>query len=1029
MQARSLLVVILSLLVLVSPRPARAIAQRTGDFELEIDAPWRMEPRGPNKVYGAIPIQVSIHDADQPATSMDRLLQKIITATQEGIPTDLPGPTDVSSKLERLEQRKQEGILTLMLYAAAEVLEYIDGYIRNVLGFELFPADILPTTVTLNRFQSLVIFEETGGIFLPRQTFTLANIHEVERTVGLWQFAENQQVGLDSPFAPPPRPSHRLCRRWQGQDCSAFVSLRPTSEWHLTALYTPANAIPGQDVRLRAELRVSVVDDGVAATRTYARILNVHLGKEPLPKFDAGWAYGDLHYHSQGTDNDGESGYSYRGTLQAMSALGLDFTFATDHASNSAQIGSIQPAIDFWEVLHPLPRGLRDLSPDRFAFGIDLLNGPLGGNREVTSYPRSTGTGTELAAPQLFLGSEVDVIPEADRILSFEACKEVPGWMKTIVLLSRGDITPFEEYICGTLADPQPDGRELALDTQGPNNGSLLSTSFYGRQHLLHLPVDGQRRNAFIPSNTSKYGGATRRLGEILDLELDQRQKGYAFLAHPFANATGGEIGRLGPDLLPYSKEQLADAYASPYILGLQIWNENPLLVSEANEARPFVSPAWEARSGSDHAYDVQQWDLQQLFGLDKARTAALPWLQPDQPRRIFAAGGSDAHGDFNYRREGHFFGTDRAASTAIGTPRNLVYVGEPQGAAIAGAAGTGRPLSQAQVVDGLRSGNFSVTDGPAVRVVVDADGHGSIDPEDVPMGGVHAQAAGGPFKVIVEWKSSEEFGPVAEIKLFVGVWAPGFVHSGMVYMPSHPDIPNYAKTNNTFFQPGTNRPFVKAPNLPYWYDPEPTSRLFIEPKTPEEAHAGKRVVTIDPGLYLVGQDVCLDYVVGGSPTGEPGPTGGSNPVPYLDTSYDEILQGQVNGSVVFQSYCGRREFQNAKRPERMFIRAEVRNGDMPGTSSECFTDDGGTRRCAYHQAYSNPVWVNVAPCPPSVCPIGGTQGGGSGSGSTGLPQKIVTQPHGTVTLNPTSTGSTPTWGTLQTTTTTSGTVTLSPIR
>ena len=115
---------------------------------------------------------------------------------------------------------------------------------------------MFPRIVTLNQFQSLMIYEEINGVFVPRQTFTLSNIHEVERTLGLWQYADNQH-GPESPFTPPPRPSYSLCRRWQGQTCSGFAALRPTSEWNLTAMYTPAIATPGHNVRLRADLRVS----------------------------------------------------------------------------------------------------------------------------------------------------------------------------------------------------------------------------------------------------------------------------------------------------------------------------------------------------------------------------------------------------------------------------------------------------------------------------------------------------------------------------------------------------------------------------------------------------------------------------------------------------------------------------------------------------------------------------------------------------------------------------------------------------
>src|SRR5262249_8207216 len=148
-------------------------------------------------------------------------------------------------------------------------------------------------------------------------------------------------------------------------------------------------------------------------------------------------------------------------------------------------------------------------------------------------------------------------------------------------------------YICDTMGDPKPDGRMLAYDVQGPDSGNFLSTRFYARQHLLHLPVDGQRKNGFIPSNTSKYGGATRRLGGMMDVELGQRQKGYAFLAHPFARDTGVKVGRLGPDLIPYSNEQLGDAFKSPYILGLQLWNEDSLFESPSTDLHPFAPPAW----------------------------------------------------------------------------------------------------------------------------------------------------------------------------------------------------------------------------------------------------------------------------------------------------------------------------------------------------------------------------------------------------------------------------------------------------
>ena len=1000
---RKLFALLMTLLRLAAPDPARAMAQRAGDFELEMDAPWRMEPHGSSLRYGAIPIQVSIHDADQPATADDGMLQQIISVMQ-----GYPAIQVVFAFLE--------DPIDALLGPADEILAWF--------GIDVVPHGEMPPIVTLDRFDSLFIDEEINGQFVRRQTFTLANIHEVEKTVGLWAHSA-AQWGPEAGGTPPARPTHSLCRRWQGQDCSTFAPLRPTSEWHMTAMYTPTNPAPGRDVRLRTVLRVRTFRDGVASIQSFNRILTVHLGETAMPKFGTDWAYGDLHYHSQGTDNDGESGYSYRGTVQAMSALGLDFAFATDHASNSRQIGSARPIFSD-ELVLPLMRGLRDMSPDRFAFGIDVLNGSIGANRQVTSFPRSTGSGSELVASQLFLGAEVDIAPEMlpGETSSARFCLNVP---KALKALDQKSFFP-DDFWCDKMSELQADGRELLYDVQGPDSGSLLSTRFYARQHLIHLPVDGQRKSAFIASNTSKYGGGTRRLGEILNVELAQRQKGYIFLAHPFAQGSGEGVGGLGPDLVQYTQTQLDDAFDSPYVLGLQIWNEDSLSSAKANDAEPFPSPYWEDQHQPFNFYNFQKWDILQLSGLDKARTASLTWLPSGEPRRIFAAGGSDAHGDFNYRREGYFFGTDKVSDTAIGKPRNLVHVGEAAGSVISTTAGIGRPFSQGQVVDGLRSGNFAITDGPAVRVMVYVNKNGVIDATDVPMGGVHRHRIDGAFQVIVEWKSSPEFAPVAEVDLLVGAWADGVV-DGMVYTRAY-DGP-IANFDNSYIQPGTAKVFVETPNIPYWYDPNPQNALFVKP-TAAEAYQGQRIVTIDPAKYPVGIGACVTSeptsakktapstgtsrtsqaataATTASLTSTPKPpttggttTGTGGTVVYLKKSFAQQMEDLLNGVFDPGPGCIRREFQNAKTPSRMFVRAEVRNQPAPDSSALCSDNSlSGLPPCVRRVAYTNPVWINVEPCTNVITCAAG----------------IVSDLSGTLTTNLASGGSTgPVSGTLGTT-------------
>src|SRR5262249_8622649 len=146
-----------------------------------------------------------------------------------------------------------------------------------------------------------------------------------------------------------------------------------SAEWHATIAYTPQQYVVGgtlaskvspyghlDSALLTVQARVARAGEscGTAAnwpeTTRFDRLqksswwngyvittsLSVRLG-DALPRFDEGWVYGDLHYHSQGTDNEGESAYSYRSTIQAMRAMGLDFIFATDHASDSGQVTDI----------------------------------------------------------------------------------------------------------------------------------------------------------------------------------------------------------------------------------------------------------------------------------------------------------------------------------------------------------------------------------------------------------------------------------------------------------------------------------------------------------------------------------------------------------------------------------------------------------------------------------------------------------------------------------------------------------------
>jgi hypothetical protein len=538
------------------------------------------------------------------------------------------------------------------------------------------------------------------------------------------------------------------------------------AEWHALANYQPRTVAPGRDVALKLELRVmrnsSANCDETDPSR-YFRFVNyvrVHYGEAPLPKFAGGWAYGDLHYHAQGTDNEGESGYNYRGVSQAMKAIGLDFIWATEHASASEQIMDVDISgkglLCSSGVEARVKAGvLRDMDVRRFS----AMKG-LADSTNALSIQQASGgfRYTPATVPQVFVGGEVDVIPESNTT-AIERLDELCGGLQeklekcsNVCFTCRPKPGPFpnsppevecvrdpaifrccDANVVGTttcksdqLLKFEPStGDYLIQDVQGLNDFK------FGREHLIYLP-DPSFRDGFVASNTSTYGGATRRIWDWLDpqpgiLPEITLKNGVAFLAHHL-NTPGG--GGPGPEGVPWPKSMLNKAWSSPAVLGLEFWNESVRRRSSIRKGES-LSPG-QSRIGREFGYyrdssgcsqdlqlvnrsyagllpsrgtnflfelmpfDVEtgmyeqttsetetslakgsySWDSLNLKGLDPAQTQALSWLPRGEPRKMFIAAGSDAHGDLNYRREGYMRATTAVTDMALGTPRNLVQVG-----------------------------------------------------------------------------------------------------------------------------------------------------------------------------------------------------------------------------------------------------------------------------------------------------------------------------------------------------------------
>lgn len=691
-------------------------------------------------------------------------------------------------------------------------------------------------------------------------------------------------------------PMHRCTPNVDVSRCRLDIS--GTAEWHAALWYKPRGPVaPGRDI----QLRITVETEYGGEKRRWINQLVVHAGEAPLPRFSEHWLYGDLHYHSQMTDNEGESAYTYRNVARALGASGLDFVFATDHGSGGVQIdGAVEAGGR---------KGIeaRDLNIRRFQAAKQSLYAGDGANEAIVKEAVEFGLARPKAGflPQVFMGVEIDSWPE----MSYEeqranaiafgagasypwadvegcwadkgtACKSLySAWHPEAdggAFSGCGGI-PVQE--CVDRARPHQvfivdaplrqrfrvskplkiskrgstlgiDWRFLVLDEQGapieekvPVYGGVIedtveflssvigsfevegSGRYSSRQHLVYFPFDAQPNNAagWLDAATGKFGGGQRTIGSLAG---EIPGKGRAFLAHP---VSGRKPNGAGPNMVPYSRVSLDQAWASPGILGLQLWNENDRLLRNSyhhggsapvggantntfNYRVPFGFPArvgeyerwptgwfWPTvERKANHLWEelyhgTYIWDVYLRKGLDPHQTRGLAWLQPGEPRKWFAAGGSDSHGDLNYRRHGRpdldpssasggIFGagvaeirgrfeqwTDNPVTdTAIGKPRNLVFVGPPQGAPSAQLPGVKRYTNR-QIIDALERGQFSVTDGPALRVAIDRNRNGLIDDTDFQMGTTFHLYPGEKIPVLVEWWSTPEFGPIQRVDLYVG--------------------------------------------------------------------------------------------------------------------------------------------------------------------------------------------------------------------------------------------------------------------
>ena len=752
---------------------------------------------------------------------------------------------------------------------------------------------------------------------------TTPNIVAAETVVPVAAFQEIERKLEMSTLAR--EPSSELCRPASRQDCTALYEITNTHEWHAALWYKPRLPIePGRNILLEVTLvterpastsdrqhpgpqptspasRPSLTEQPNfstppgTVTLKWTNSLAIHAGEAPLPRFATDWLYGDFHYHSQMTDNEGETGYSYRNVVRALGAVGMDFVFATDHASNSVQVSSNNEA--------------RDLNPHRFSKAKSIIYGPDGANEAIA---REVATGdfarvnNGKVLPQIYVGEEVDAQPEISEqefrsgLINYGDRRSYPWFRMGLCAAIPLDINYVPPSQPGrSLSAPLPSGKACRsrfsrpVPSEGTHllydlQGAVLTDEFSSRQHSVYFPFDTSLDSTgFIGSDTGKFGGARKRLATII---REVERGGVAFLAHPLEGMKPDSDH--GPDIVPYSDFQLTQAWRSPAILGLQFWNENQRLKSETSDADAVMKlstvvnndvvaqygfdfrwpyraqqtndPRWTWQKFNlwrDSAWYLYQgastWDRYLRKGLDPAQTRDIPWLSPDEPRRWFVAAGSDSHGDLNFRRHGrpacfnHLkrWCEDKISDTAIGNPRNLVSMSKRSTAGVAGVSideetspnNTVRRYTNREAIEAIRTGNFTATDGPALRVVIDRNRNGKIDTDDFPMGSLVDFYPGEHIPILIEWATTREFGPIEQVDIYVGNKEVTFA------APNHGPIV-------VAEYPGGN-PRLGA------YRADPSATLQIRPDVAAQYH-GVAKLFIAPGQFqLAEQEKGLFYV------------------------------------------------------------------------------------------------------------------------------------------------------------------------
>jgi hypothetical protein len=300
-------------------------------------------------------------------------------------------------------------------------------------------------------------------------------------------------------------------------------------------------------------------------------------------------------------------------------------------------------------------------------------------------------------------------------------------------------------------------GEEVNLASIDPaSRDKTLHALFVGADYVLSPRSGALNERPVVPNVTEGLGRVSGG--------------GFVLAAHPSLDL-GLEMG--GADFAVngaiWGDQDLAAGLSVDRFVGLEGFNMRPTLYSDDVGRCPNVFdcvtdpwPDFDARMRPGSTYpsellrEIALWE--ELLHANLAGAGAV--TDPRSLRRISLAGGSDAHGDFNF-------------STNLGLPNYATdnAMGKVQTVAhVPGPYGPGQLPPVERIADAIRDGRTIVTDGPFLEIGVDVDGDGDwLGAEDLQIGSAGQAASSAAMTLHVRWASLPEFGPITAVRVVAG--------------------------------------------------------------------------------------------------------------------------------------------------------------------------------------------------------------------------------------------------------------------